>query len=336
MIEVKGSGGIVAKVLKHSVSAMYDVEIITYELTYPRIIHSEFMTHRMFSRNAASSRAIPWSKMKEQLGARPVRFGQANPGMQDKGVDFNAIVQVPNYNGPPFPSSAQEAWEFARDYATEVADELYKAGYHKQVYNRLVEPFQFIKVVVTATEMANFFWLRDDGAADPTIAELARVMKIAATNSEPQVLYPGEYHTPYVDTVREDGILYYSIETEMGGEPAFLTLSDEEAIIVSSARCAAVSFRNVDYGLDKSREVFQRLVTDQRVHGSALEHVATPMEAAIDNYPYKVTNVAYAPQTWEKGITHMDAGGGLWSGNFHSWIQYRQLIPGQNKAGFGL
>ena len=43
----------------------------TFELTYPRYIHSEFMTHRVFSRNASSSRAIPVKRMIEQVRNNP-------------------------------------------------------------------------------------------------------------------------------------------------------------------------------------------------------------------------------------------------------------------------
>jgi thymidylate synthase ThyX len=93
--KVTSQDGLVsARVVLASRVEWLPTQITTMELEYPRIIHSEFMTHRMFSRNAASSRAIPFYKMKEQLEARPVRFGQANKGMQDKGEDYDGRVNV--------------------------------------------------------------------------------------------------------------------------------------------------------------------------------------------------------------------------------------------------
>ena len=326
MVEVQGKGGIVAKIMCDSVSQAGN-RLTTFELSYPRIVHAEFMTHRMFSRNAASSRAIPFTKMVEQLGAMPVRFGQANSGMQDKGVEHNVPVYLYDED-----YSYIDAWKIAQHNAEEVASAFNKAGFHKQVMNRLLEPFQFIKVVVTATEWANFFWLRDDGPADPTIAELARCMRAAYDSSVPLELLEGEYHLPYVNRSRSSRFdnLIYSIED--GDSEIELTV--EDAIIVSGARCAAVSFRKTDYDLEKSKQVYDRLVGDDHKHGSALEHQAKVM-MKIDHGDgfFDPENVPTNPNTWEDGVSHVDRDHNLWSGNFVGWIQNRKLIPGENHAG---
>jgi hypothetical protein len=268
--------------------------------------------------------------MVEQLTARPVRFGQANPGMQDKGVDFDANIEVESdfwrAEGSP-----EHIWSEAREHAVEFAKGMYEAGYHKQVYNRLVEPFQMMKTVVSGTEFGNFFWLRDDDAADPTIAELSRCMKLAMAGSVPLELEDGEWHLPYVKAVRNlTGTLNYFIEAEKEG--FWIPLDEREAIHVSSARSAAVSFRNTDYGLEKSEEVYARLVGDKRKHASALEHQATPMMPTTfgDSDDQDDWNIPTMPHTWERGISHMDRQGRLWSGNLHGWIQHRKLIPGEN------
>lgn len=340
-VTVEGKAGIVAKVIADSVSSSDSYSpgkrITTFEITYPRLIHSEFMTHRMLSRNAASSRAIPFAKMKEQLTARPVRFGQANPGMQDKGVDYCVEVHGPRKSGEP-----DAIWSDARNQMLDYAEAFYDAGYAKQCYNRLTEPFQMIKVVVTATEWENFFWLRDDDAADPTIAELARCMKQAREKSVPLELHPGEWHLPYVPSVRcsDEGYtneLVYINQYEDGWD----TLSLEDAINVSSARCAAVSFRNTDYGLEKSKQVFDRLVGDERKHGSALEHQATPMKSEVRSFynaagqldHKKSVNVYCEALSWQDGVSHFSKHGYLWSGNFNGWIQHRKLVAGENKPG---
>jgi hypothetical protein len=212
---------------------------------------------------------------------------------------------------------SREAWACARNDAVKWAKAFYDAGYHKQIYNRLTEPFQMMKTIVTATEFYNFFWLRCDGAVDPTLAELARCMFEAYNESQPQSLKPDQWHLPYITmgTNKWHELAYY-LDEDMTVE-----LNTTDAIIVSSARTAAVSFRNTDYDLEKSIQVHKRLVEDERIHGSAMEHQATPM----DNYP-DVSN----SMTWQSGITHVDRQGNLWSGNFKQWIQYRKLIKGEN------
>ena len=332
MIEVKGKANIVVRVVCDSVSPD-GVRLTTLECEYPRIIHSEVMTHRMLSRNAASSRAIPFEKMLKQLNGRPVRFGAANKGMQDKGEDFDAPVE--GYGQWDMsdkiwddPKSPEEAWEEACYFASLFARHFCEAGYHKQVYNRLVEPFQMIKTVISTTEWNNFFHLRVDGAADPTIYELARCMKEAMDSSKPQELKPWEWHLPYLPK------MYYNTGAEevmyFDGEQWLYT---EQAIKVSAARCAAVSFRNEDYGLEKCLEVYERLVGDERVHASALEHQATPMREFIYDAGHPDRNVCSAPCTWEPGITHTDRKADLWSGNFKGWIQHRQLVANHVKEG---
>ncbi len=124
--------------------------ITTYLLTYPRSIHSELMTHRLFSRNAASSRAIPFSKMLDQIENDPfipIAWQKKHSGMQ--GNDYNEE-----------PSRLIETWLSARDEAVKHAKRLDLQNATKQVVNRLIEPWVWYHVLVTATEYDNFFKLR--------------------------------------------------------------------------------------------------------------------------------------------------------------------------------
>jgi hypothetical protein len=236
-----------------------------------------------------------------------------------------------------FETDPEQAWECAKSDAVEWAKAYYEAGYHKQVYNRLLEPFQMMKTVLSGTELENFFWLRDHEAADPTLAELARVMNEARKASIPKSLDAGEWHLPYVDTI------WVKTESDEFPRQAFF-MDDVEipldvAIKVSCARCAAVSYRNEGYGLEKSLEVYDRLVGDEKKHASAFEHCATPVRE-WGYYPSSARpgcnfeqNHPWVPYTWEEGITHVDRQGKLWSGNLKGWRQYRKLIPGENYVG---
>lgn len=331
---------IYAKIIQKSAYPVFDSQggitystICTYELQYPRIIHAELMTHRLFSRNAASSRAIPFNKMVEQLDGMPVRFGGNKSGMQDNG-EHDELVEInltPNSN--PFLMSARDAWTWAKSTMVGFSKSFSDAGYHKQVFNRLTEPFQMIKVIVTSTEWDNFFWLRYDEAADPTLQKLAEEMLRAYLETPAKILSRGEWHLPFVHTCWENEVQkFYINDPEDESVRIYLTL--EEAQKVSAARCGAVSFRNVDYTLEKSIEVYNRLLGAERKHASAFEHQAKVPE---DNTDKELTmdvndfvNMKWAPQTWEPGISHVDREGNLWSGNFKNWIQFRKLIPGEH------
>lgn len=321
MIIVTGAAGISAKIVAHSKSAVNGKEIITFELNYPRFIHAEFMTHRQFSRNSASSRAIPVKRMIEVIRenmATFVHWGKNQSGMQAKEECSNPIFYTGKEDGPVL--NREAAWERAGEAAIAWANAFNDAGYHKQIVNRLLEPFQMMKVVATATEWDNFFWLRNHPDAQPEIHELARVMLEAKAQSVAVLLETGEYHTPYVNF---DVISRGYFLNGLGGEQTWLT--KEEAIKISCSCCAQVSYRRLDDSLDKALDIYKRLVESEPVHASALEHCATPMQ-----YPTNDDIEIYDMGTWpeiESGVTHTDRQWKFWSGNFQSWIQYRQLIP---------
>ena len=315
-VTVNGEAGVKATCLLHSV-APAGVPMVTFEIEYPRIILAEINTHRMLAKSSASSRAIPFEKMTKQLVGRPVRFGKANKGMQDTGEQHDGKVTIRDYE-----MGGQAAWEFAKESAVEISKAFYEAGFAKQVYNRLTDNFQMVKTVISGTEWANFFWLRYHESADPTFAELARCMYEALMASTPQQLMPGEWHLPYVTSRRNgNGKLEYWLDSET-------QLCEDDALKVSAARCAAVSYRNTSYVLEKCRQVHDKLVGDDRKHGSSLEHQAKAMDKFSDEHEYEV-NIAQYPDTWEDGITHMDKHQQLWSGPYRDWIQHRKLIEGE-------
>lgn len=319
--------------LKKSRSSVTGIVFLTFEVEYPRIVLAELNTHRGLSKNSFSSRAVPFKKMLEQLSGRPVRFGANQSGMQDKGEDFDAPVKLFSGDGVLMELTPEEAWRAACVDAKANARAFAEAGYHKQVYNRLLEPWQMMKTVISGTEWPNYFWLRHHSAADPTLAELARVMWEADKATEAEELQQGEWHLPYLDTWRTpDGVLHYGDVWLDGIESGYIEYSLEDAIKISCARCAAVSYRNEDYGLEKSREVYDRLVGDERKHASAFEHCGTPIKAT-QHETWIGSNIPQIPETWEAGITHMDRQRNLWSGNIKGWIQYRKLIPGENYVG---
>lgn len=238
-----------AKIIADSI-AENGKRLTTFEIEYPRFIHSEFMTHRSLSKNAASSRAIPISATIKQIlddPAMPVYWGKNQSGMSAKEeLSSTEIIEC------------KQIWAAARDAAIVYAKQLSEAGLHKQIVNRILEPWVNIKVVVSGTEWANFFHLRRHKDAQPEIHALANAMWNVYSESEPKILKFKEWHLPYVS---KDEQKEYSIE---------------DCVKLSASLCAQVSFRKSDESIEKALMIYDRLVTSTPVHASPFEHQAWP------------------------------------------------------------
>ena len=294
-----------AKVIADSVCPQ-GVRMTTMEIEYPRFILAELNTHRMLSKNSASSRAIPVKAMHEFIKANPaipVSWGKNQPGMKAN-EDVGSTVAL----------EAEQIWNRAKDDALHWADALaHKLAIHKQIANRITEPWMTMKTVISGTEWNNFFHLRNHADAQPEIKALAEAMTVAYTTHLPVPLKPGQWHLPYI-TIAEyvpTGELQYLNNN-------FDPISLEEAKIVSASCCAQVSYRKNDDSFDKAKKIYDQLILSEPVHASPIEHQATPMD--VDSM------CRFEPDTWQPGVTHVSANSDLWSGNLRGWIQYRKLI----------
>ena len=241
------------KILKDSL-APCGKRLTTWQLTYPRFIHSELMTHRVFSRNSASSRAIPVNKLVEMIETDPVvplHWGKNIPGMK-----ANEELDI------PLRLEAQRIWLEGRDNALATAKKLHAIGLHKQIANRVLEPWMFITVIVSATEFDNWFHLRNHRDAQPEIAWLARSMWAHYNNKPPTKLDEGQWHLPLVTEEEEASIDIDTLKK------------------VSTGRCARVSYLTHDGVRDiaKDVELHDKLIAGSRtgnpLHMSPFEHVA--------------------------------------------------------------
>jgi thymidylate synthase ThyX len=272
--------------------------LVTFELQYPRIIHAEFMTHRVFSRNASSSRAIPVMRMIENVlahPAMPAEWRMNEPGMQ-------GFTTAPD----DLSEAARQVMILAAQSAINFAKQLDSMGLHKQHVNRLTEPFQYIKVVVTSSQWKNFFGLRDHEAADPTIQKLARLMHEAFEASTPKLLSDQENHLPYI--TEEDFIRAESYKGEVTSPMGVMDILRR----MSAARCARVSYNNFKGEVPKVSSdlaLFDKLVVSQPVHASPTEHQASP-----DIY-------LGANSGWRYPEKH---------GNLVGWLQFRKTIANEN------
>lgn len=279
-----------AKSILSSRHAVSGDTLHTLLLRYPRWIHAEFMTHRMFSRNASSSRAIPVEKLIQDVlddPAVPMFWGANQKGMQ-AGEECNNGVRL---TADPAGWPREEAWISARDSAVGVASAFADAGYHKQIVNRLLEPFAHITVVCSATQWSNFLYLRDHKDAEPHIQMLAREIRKAIDGADVQTLQPGQWHLPFI----------------YGDDHGY----DLEArIALSVARCASTSYKTVDgfdMTLDRAIALHDKLVGADPLHASPCEHVAQADVVSDDG-------------VWMFDDHH---------GNFTGFRQYRKMLPGE-------
>lgn len=257
-------GQCVATLISYIHNPETDTTAYTFELVYPRIIHSEFMTHRMFSRNAMSSRATPLKTIIKSLDEEhyvPQQFLKNQSGM---------------VGGEPFTEEEQvflnDLWHKAYTTVRELALEFADVGVHKQYVNRLLEPFAFIKVIVTATEWDNFFKLRLASDAQPEIQDLAKAIKESME-------LKGELELPAISSVGAFPYIGFDDVVDIGR--AFPVATNIElgmaVACVSMARCARVSYYKHDGtrpSIEEDLKLAKRLVTSG--HLTPSEHIVYP------------------------------------------------------------
>jgi thymidylate synthase ThyX len=259
--------------------------LTTFEITYPRMIHSELMTHRMLSRNSASSRAIPTAKMIEQVlrdPVLPIWWGKNQSGMQAK----------EELTGQELEWTKQE-WLAARDKAVEEAIALNRLGLHKQIANRLLEPWMWITVIVSATEWDNFFHLRCHPDAQPEIQKIAYMMHGLYLANKPVDVPIDMWHLPLIR--QEDYEELYVGKISMAN-----------LVRVSVGRCARVSYLTHDGKRDLIADIELCSRLSSSGHWSPFEHVAQAVGETDVRLRY---------------------------GNFIGWKQYRKTFEDEHYGG---
>lgn len=276
--------------------------LTTMEVTFNRFVLAEFNTHRVFSRNSASSRAIPGSLQRQRVldtPAFPLRWPERRKGMQGGGTLPDELQ-----------TECDAIWNDAAADAVAAAEKLDDLGVHKSVSNRLLEPFTWHTVIVTATEWDNYFGLRDSELAQPEIAYPSKLMREAYEASEPQLIDHGKWHTPLIQ--QEDHEL---IAKHVGRHDHMEQEIEEIKRKVSAARCARVSYLTHEGKRDIAADIklYNRLTSADPPHASPLEHVATPCEGD----PHVVMGETARGPGVKAYEPHL--------GNFNGWDQLRHM-----------
>jgi thymidylate synthase ThyX len=287
-----------AKVIAHSISEA-GKQVASIQVTAHRFILAEINTHRVLSRNYRSSRAVPTAKLIDEVAtapAMPVYWGKSQPGMQAEeeltGVELEAM---------------KRQWGYAAYEAALRARIMLGRNGHKQIVNRVLEPYLYVHGIITSTEWDNFFKLRRDATAQPEFKALADAMYDVLQASQPNFLKEGAWHLPYVSSADADQF------------DAEICLGEYEEVLaglrkISTARCARVTYKVFDEDrpsrLDEDIQLHDRLMAQG--HWSPFEHACTPDGALRKEGPVKPW------YDWYNSNEH---------GNFVGWRQYRRQIP---------
>lgn len=331
--------GIDVEIIKHSIS-WTGIPIITWILKYPRYIHSELMTHRVFSKNSASSRAIPIEKMIINIQDDPVLpiWTVNQKGMQ--GIIVNDKELVDQYN---------RDWIAKLGIVTGWANYMSAQHIHKQNVNRILEPWMHIKIILTGTGFDNWYELRNHPDAQPEIQELAKKMLSAQNDSTPTYLNPEEWHIPFDGKYTDTELMDYGDNLKLwwNSDKRIQDMISEFKLNISVANCARISYNNVDgieTTLDKDLELFHKLIVSKPLHASPAEHQARVPNATeiIEGH----FDIRYLPNVavgeWSDSLTawlaleNGDTKGasvtikkGKYVSNLQGWIQYRKVLEEQ-------
>ena len=343
-----------AKIVADSISPQGD-RITTLLLTYPRFIHPELMTHRVFSRNSASSRAIPFEKMVKMVEEDPfipIAWQKDHKGMQgNEYISSESGIYVCNMG-----------WLEARNNTIKHANWMYSCNITKQLCNRLLEPFMWHTVLVTATEWENFFELRcpkykdslneiykskkdylektleedqykpnidldwyliNESQAEIHIQALAEAMWDVMNKSTPKELKAGEWHIPFGDKIVEDDLL--PILYKVNATPGEM---DFQKVKIATVRCARLSYMTFDNKIDYEKDIQLHDKLLKNKHMSPFEHCARAMNN--DEYFSHIKGVADELEdnidymnVYFNGVAKSSVG---WCNNFKGFIPYRYMI----------
>ncbi len=285
-----------AEILADSIHPITHSRLTTMKISCPRVLWDEFLTHRMFARNASSMRAIPTKRQRAAVWNDPFipSFGENQPGMQE-GRALGGLKRF----------CAKRLWLLGMYVALGCSWLMDRLGLHKQTASRVLFPWTYITAIVSGTDAAyaNFYSLRRHEAAEPSIHALADEMARAHRESVPKRLREGDWHLPFVS------------DADRTTQEARLGLDDRDGInrvfaITSVARCARISYLKPDgkqATFAEDAALYQRLVGAAPVHASPAEHQA---QAAYVRDP------------------NASAQAGCFGPN-SGWIQLRKTLPNE-------
>ncbi len=304
--------------------------LTSFVVQFPRIVLAEFNTHRMLSRNSASSRAVPFDKMMQRVMSNPfipLAWQKDHKGMQ--GTEYHTIEKHISLFKGNWLKARDNAVNSARDLSNGIFEskgfgapkDKTAEGITKQIVNRLLEPFMYHTAIVTASEWQNFFALRAHPMAEIHIANLAEKMLNAYNESAPKNLKPGEWHIPFGDKMDDEKVDKVASEWSKEYQGQFMGAK----IKIATARCARVSYINYEGKDDYEADIKLHDTLSRSGHWSCFEHCARVMDdKELESYISTNYTDSKNPDNWSG---QMETG---WLGNFRGFIQYRKMFASEN------
>lgn len=329
--------------------------LTTMLVTFPRFILAELNTHRMLSKNSASSRAIPFNTMVKSVGENPfipIAWQREHKGMQGTEY-FTDKVEI---------MDLEAQWRFASYKAVVQAKALNELGTTKQLANRLLEPFMWHTVLISGTEWDNFFNLRcpqyttpvagegfyakswkelqswhdstdnvemleeadtlfklqhNKGQAEIHMMALAEAIWDAMNESTPKELKAGQWHIPFGENIVQN--------TNIENLPDLVSGDIANIIKISTAMAARTSYTTVgdekEFSYEKQIELHDRLTISG--HYSPFEHCARVMSS--EEYELSVKGgLEWTGGQYDKPLPTKGSEG--WCRNYRGFIQYREIL----------
>lgn len=279
--------------------------ITTVEAKFHRFILPELSKHRVQSQSASSSRALGLKKVINQVTKDP-----AMPVYWGKNIKGKMVAQKQLSEDEI--ETAEEVWLEARDHAVERVLELNDMELAKELGNRLLEPWVWQTMTITATNWQNFFNLRIHKDAQPEMCVLAHTIQQAMRDTLPEWVAAGQWHMPYLS----------DRERELFGENG----QSEILRKVSIARCARTSYLGPAKTVEEELGLFERLTANELIHAVPMEHVARPQTQ--DEYKAFANWMAGDADVWS---AHRRVEPPANDRNFHHWVQYRDFYERSRK-----
>jgi thymidylate synthase ThyX len=321
---------------------IHDDRLTTIEAVIPRIVLAELNTHRMFNRNSASSRAIPAKRMREMVKANPfipIKWMKEHTGMQgNQYLEDEILIGFRN-----------DQWLMARDrmieHAYQLSDnirnplfkgnpEIPDTAISKQIANRLLEPFMWHKVLISATDWENFLALRASEAAEIHFQDFAYKTLTALNSSSPRSLKPGKWHIPYEDRIDTEECKKLLTDADFTTFPSLEEALEMMKVKISVAMAARTSYTLV--GVDGKVMTYaelialhNRMVNQKPLHASVLEHVAQSMSAE-EYIRWHRGYLRWSNSDYADEYLKMNLDGCGWCGTLKGWKQYRKFFPNEN------
>lgn len=326
------------RVLADSISPE-DVRLTTLECRYPRFIHAEVLRHRVDSHSVESSRAVP-----TEINIKKVKEDPFVPESFNKRVKGMGVGEALDGEAR---EEAEKMWrESARAMAWR-AGQLNDIGIDKSRANRLLEPFMYVKDIITATEWSNFLALRCppgedvdlDFPAQPEFQIFALLVRQALRLSDPKQLQHGWWHLPGATGLELHQLCQLREGKTVGDPDAFVN----DLKRACPRRLAKISFDNLNKPEDIEISIAKTGELVSFGHFSPTEHVARPMsfEDLMDGSP--VQSKILVPASEISRAIHSGMGNDpdmsfvecvntaqCWAGNFRGWVQFRKEISGED------